>query len=117
MLVGQLQTAHFRADAAHEQGLVRILTADNPVDAMVTAITLKDAAIEAAVETVEFANQIAGGKCFFKKSVLERLTRDVRVSAYHPPSAPVSSQMIGRRALSLREVDAAVAAAEAVTSK
>lgn len=114
-LVGQLQTAHFRADAAHEHGLTRVLQADNPVDAMVAAITLKDAAIEAAVETVELANQIAGGKSFFKKSVLERLTRDVRASAYHPPSAPVSSQMIGRRTLAQREASAAVEAAEAVT--
>lgn len=116
VLVGQLQTAHFRAEAAHEQGLARILEAENPIDAMVAAITLKDAAIEAAVETVELANRIAGGKSYFRKSVLERLTRDVRASAYHPPSAPVSSQMIGRRTLAQREASAAVEAAEAVTA-
>ena len=117
MLVGQLEGAHFRADAAHERGLTRIAETDNPVDAMVVAITAKDAAIEAATETVELANQIVGGKSFFKKSVLERLTRDVRASAYHPPSAPVSSQMVGRRTLSLCGASAAVAAAEAVQPK
>jgi alkylation response protein AidB-like acyl-CoA dehydrogenase len=115
-LIGQLQTAHFRAEAAHEFGIAGVADADNPVDAMVAAITLKDAAIAAAVETVALANQLVGGKSFFKKSVLERLTRDVQASAYHPPSAPVSSQMIGRRALSLREASAAVEAAEAVTA-
>lgn len=116
MLVGQLQGAHFRADAAHELGIARIAAADGPVNAMVEAITAKDAAIEAAVETVELAAQIAGGRSYFKKSVLERLSRDVRASAYHPPSAPISHQMVGRRALSAREADAAVEEAEAVTA-
>ena len=116
MLVGQLQGAHFRADAAHEQGLVRVTAAEGPVDAMTAAITMKDAAIDAAVETVELAAQIAGGRSFFKKSVLERLSRDVRAGAHHPPSLPVSAQMVGRRTLAQREQDAAVEAAEAAAT-
>ena len=116
MLVGQLQGEHFRADAAHELGIARIAAADGPVNAMVAAITAKDAAIEAAVETVELAAQIAGGRSFFKKSPIERLSRDVRASAHHPPSAPVSYQMVGRNTLAAREADAAVEAAEAVTA-
>jgi alkylation response protein AidB-like acyl-CoA dehydrogenase len=118
VLVGQLQGAHFRADAAHEQRLVRVTAAEGPVDAMTAAITMKDAAIDAAidaaVETVELAAQIAGGRSFFKKSVLERLSRDVRAGAHHPPIQLVSAQMVGRRTLAQREQDAAVEAVEAV---
>ena len=117
VLVGQLEGAHFRADAAHEQGLVQIGAADDPVNAMTAAITMKDAAIDAAVETVELASQIAGGRSYFKKSVLERLSRDVRAAAHHPPSQPVSAQMVGRRALARREASAAVEAAEAATTR
>ena len=34
---------------------------------------MKDSAIEASVEVVDLATQIAGGRSYFKKSVLERL--------------------------------------------
>jgi hypothetical protein len=32
---------------------------------------------------------------FHRKSILERLARDVRVARHHPPSALVVQQMIG----------------------
>lgn len=101
MLVGQLQEAHFRADAAHETGIARAAAAGDPVEAMVIAITAKDAAVAAASEVVDLATQLAGGGSFFKRSPLERLVRDMRAAGYHPPSAPVSSQMVGRRALAV----------------
>lgn len=115
-LVGQLETAHFRAAAALELGVQRVAAAPDPVAAMIAAITLKDAATESAVEVVDLAVQIAGGKAYFKKSLLERLVRDVRAARHHPPSAPVSSQMIGRGVLQQHEAVAAVEAAVAVTA-
>ena len=66
---------------------------------MTIAITAKDAAVAAASEVVDLATQLAGGGSFFKRSPLERLARDMRAAGYHPPSAPVSSQMVGRHAL------------------
>lgn len=116
MLVGQLEAAHFRADAAHEAGIERVAAASDPVEAMVIAITTKDAAIEASVEVVELATQIAGGRSYFKKSVLERLTRDVRAAAYHPPSEPVSSQMVGRHVLARAAGTGASAAKQPVAA-
>jgi alkylation response protein AidB-like acyl-CoA dehydrogenase len=100
-LVGQLETAHFRASAALEFGIQRVTEAADPVSGLVAAITLKDAATDAAVEVVDLAVQIVGGAAFFKRSPLERLVRDVRAARHHPPCAPVSSQMIGRHLLSI----------------
>ena len=99
MLVGQLATAHFRADAAHEAGIARAAAAEDPVEAMIAAITTKDVALDAAREVVDLATQLAGGGAYFKRSPLERLTRDMRAGAYHPPSVPVSQQMVGRQVL------------------
>ncbi len=116
MLVGRLEAAHFRADAAHETGLGRVAAASDPVQAMVAAITMKDSAIEASVEVVDMATQIAGGRSYFKKSVLERLTRDVRAAAHHPPSTPVSSQMVGRNLLQQVATTSAEAATQPVAA-
>jgi alkylation response protein AidB-like acyl-CoA dehydrogenase len=99
MLVGQLATAHLRADTAHEAGIARAAAAEDPVEAMITAITTKDIALAAATEIVDLATQLAGGGSFFKRSPLERLARDMRAGAYHPPSGPVSQQMVGRHVL------------------
>jgi alkylation response protein AidB-like acyl-CoA dehydrogenase len=99
--VGQLETAHFRASAALEFGIQRVTEAADPVAGLVAAITLKDAATEAAVEVVDLAVQIVGGAAYFKRSPLERLVRDVRAARHHPPCAPVSSQMIGRHVLTM----------------
>ena len=116
-LIGQLETVHFSAVAALELGTQRVTGAPDAVAAMVAAITAKDAATTAAVEVVDLAVQITGGKAYFKKSPLERLVRDVGAARHHPPSAPVSSQMIGRGILAAREAGAAIEEAEAVTAQ
>src|SRR3989442_15865374 len=50
-----------------------------------------------AVAAVDKAVELAGGRAYFRKSLLERLARDVRAARVHPPAAPVSFQMVGER--------------------
>lgn len=103
-LVGELEAAHFRAGAILEHGLTTLGTTDDPLAGMATAITVKQEATDAAVAVVEHAVELAGGRSYFRKSVLERLARDVRAARYHPPSAPVSHQMIGIQAQRARQL-------------
>ena len=95
-LVGQMEMAHCGMGAAFDFGLRQLAVAPDPVAAMIVAITMKDLATKAAVEVVDLAVQVTGGTAFFKKSVLERLARDVRAARHHPPAAPVSQQMVGK---------------------
>ncbi len=103
-LLGELETTHFRASAVFEHGLTRLADETDPVAGMATAVTVKQESTEAAAETVDHAVEIAGGRSFFRKSVLERLARDVRAARYHPPSAPVSHQMVGINARRERDL-------------
>ena len=100
-LVGQLEMAHCGMGAAFDFGLRQIALAPDPVSAMIVAIIMRDLATAAAVEVVDLAVQVTGGRAFFKKSVLERLARDVRAARHHPPSAPVSQQMVGKYMMGL----------------
>ena len=62
---------------------------------------IKDAALgkeivtTAAATVVDKAVGIAGGGAFFRRSALERLSRDMRAAPFRPPSAPVSFQLAG----------------------
>ncbi len=96
-MVGEMEAAHFRAAAILECGLGRVEFAGDPVDGMTGAILLKDESTSAAVEVVDRAVALAGGQAYFRRSVLERLARDVRAARHHPPAAPVSHQMVGLR--------------------
>jgi alkylation response protein AidB-like acyl-CoA dehydrogenase len=109
-MVGALESAHFQASSALEWGSRTVAGLADPVEAMVAAITMKDVATRAASEVVDRAVALVGGRAYFKTSVLERLTRDVRAAGFHPPAAPVSHQMIGIH-LRAGEVAATLAAA------
>lgn len=94
-LVGQMELAHFRAASAFECGLGRVVGTADPVASMVESLLLKDSVFGDAAEVVDLAVQLAGGQAYFRRSVLDRLVRDVRAARHHPPSAPVSHQMVG----------------------
>jgi alkylation response protein AidB-like acyl-CoA dehydrogenase len=98
VLVGRLEVAHFRASAVLDAGLHRVASAADPVDAMIAAVATKEESTAAAVEVVDRAVDLAGGRAYLRPSVLERLARDVRAARHHPPADPVSFQMIGRHA-------------------
>jgi hypothetical protein len=42
------------------------------------------------------------GRSYFRSSPIERLVRDMHAARFHPPSAPVSHQMIGIHRLGRR---------------
>ena len=94
-MVGDLEIAHLTASAVLEQGAARIQTLGDPIEALQVAMAMKEACTNAAVEVVDHAVAIVGGRSFHRRSVLERLVRDVRAARHHPPSAPVAQQMIG----------------------
>jgi alkylation response protein AidB-like acyl-CoA dehydrogenase len=98
-LVGRMDTAHFRASSMLEAGVQRVAAEPDMVTGMATAIATKEESTTAAAEVVHHAVTLVGGRSYFRKSVLERLVRDMHAARFHPPSAPVSYQMIGMHRL------------------
>lgn len=94
-LVGDLEIAHLGAAATFECTVDRLNTIDDPLAALPLAIAMKESVTTGAVTVVDHAVSIVGGRAFHRKSILERLARDVRAARHHPPSAPVAQQMIG----------------------
>jgi alkylation response protein AidB-like acyl-CoA dehydrogenase len=94
-LLGDLEVAHLTASATLEHCVDKIQAMADPIEAMKLAITMKEVCTNAAVDVVDRAVNIVGGKAFHRRSILERLARDVRAARHHPPSAPVAQQMIG----------------------
>jgi alkylation response protein AidB-like acyl-CoA dehydrogenase len=105
VLVGELETALLTARSVRDQVAAQLDQA--PVadaQAMLPMVVMmKDIVVEHCIKTVEKAVEIAGGRSYFRKSPLERLARDVRAAKFHPPSAPISTQIAGQR---LREAHA-----------
>jgi acyl-CoA dehydrogenase len=95
MLIGELEIAHLTASSTLESGIDRVLAADGPDEALGHAIAMKEASTHASVAVVDRAVDILGGRAFHRRSVLERLARDIRAARHHPPAAPVAQQMIG----------------------
>jgi len=95
VMVGELEIAHMTASATFERGIARISELEDPVDGLAVGIAMKEASTNASTLVVDRATQIAGGRSYHRRSVLDRLVRDVRAARYHPPSAPVAQQMIG----------------------
>jgi len=94
-MIGELEIAHFSASSAFECGVRRIAEIADPIEGLAVAIAMKEASTAASVAVVDHASQLAGGRSFHRRSILERLVRDVRAARFHPPSAPVAQQMIG----------------------
>lgn len=65
------------------------------------ALALKHAAIEACVRFVDGAAELVGGSAYARTSALARLLRDVEAIRFHPPTRPISRQILGRWALGL----------------
>ncbi|MEX0750550.1 MAG: acyl-CoA dehydrogenase family protein [Dehalococcoidia bacterium] len=96
VLLGEMEVAFTTASAVRNQLAPRLAEAEVE-EVVALSITLKEIVVDRAIETVEKAVAIAGGTAYFRKSPLERLARDVRAGRFHPPSAPVSHQIIGSR--------------------
>lgn len=94
-LIGELEIAHHIAVSSFEQGLSAIASASSPQETLPLAITTKEASTAASATVVDRAVDLVGGRAFHRRSVLERLVRDMRAARHHPPAAPVAQQMIG----------------------
>ncbi len=99
MLIGQMDAEFLIAQSVRDQVAAELTP--EPADlqqALAMAILCKEVVTAHAVAVVEKAVEIAGGRAYFRKSPLERLSRDVRAGRFHPPSSPISFQIAGERA-------------------
>ncbi|WP_219461898.1 acyl-CoA dehydrogenase family protein [Nonomuraea rhizosphaerae] len=64
--------------------------------AVVTMMLAKREAVEAAVEVVNLAMDLAGGRSYFRRFPLERAYRDVRAGAFHPFTPEATLSYAGR---------------------
>jgi alkylation response protein AidB-like acyl-CoA dehydrogenase len=62
-------------------------------------MSAKHHAVSAAQRTVSRAMDVVGGSSFYRRHELERLYRDVRAGAYHPPNDAYAHEAIGKSAL------------------
>jgi alkylation response protein AidB-like acyl-CoA dehydrogenase len=99
MMLGQLETDLLVATATRDQ-VVGALDADRSdlQAAIRSTILCKQIVTEKAIVIVSRAVELAGGRAYFRTSMLERLARDVMAARFHPPAAPVSYQMVGESA-------------------
>ncbi|MFM0739599.1 acyl-CoA/acyl-ACP dehydrogenase [Paraburkholderia xenovorans] len=59
-------------------------------------LAAKQHAVDGALHVVNLSLQIAGAGALAKRAELERLYRDVRAGAFHPPNADASHEVIGQ---------------------
>ena len=68
-------------------------------DAVATVMLAKRQAVLAAVDVVDRALDLGGGRSYFRSSPLERRHRDVRAGTFHPFTPEVTLAFAGRLAL------------------
>lgn len=97
-LIGEMEADLLIARAVRDRVAGELAEFPSDMQAALTkAILCKETVTSAAIRVVDKAVEIAGGRAYFRKSPLERLSRDVRAARFHPPSAPVSFQIAGER--------------------
>jgi alkylation response protein AidB-like acyl-CoA dehydrogenase len=98
VMLGEMAAELLIARSVRDQLVAEIDTfPQDPAAALVKAIAIKEIVVSRSIAAVDKAIEIAGGRAYFRKSPLERLARDVRAGRFHPPSAPISLQIIGQR--------------------
>ena len=96
VLVGEMEAAFLTATSVRDAVAERLASPQPDADLVITQAALcKEVVTSAARTVVERAISIAGGKSFFRRSPLERLSRDMQAARFHPPAAPVSYQIAG----------------------
>lgn len=59
-------------------------------------LAAKQHAVDGALRVVNLALQVGGAGTLSRKQELERLFRDVRAGAFHPPNADATHELIGQ---------------------
>lgn len=81
-------------------GAADTLQADGPSAAtLATVMIAKRAAVTTAVDVVEQASEVLGGRSYFRSSPLERAWRDVRAGTFHPLTPEATLAYAGQLAL------------------
>jgi alkylation response protein AidB-like acyl-CoA dehydrogenase len=110
VLCGEMEAEFAIAASVRDQLTAKLEGMAAGDESLTVSTLLKEIVTTRAAATVDKAVEIAGGRAFFRKSPLERLARDVRAGRFHPPSAPISFQVIGERARRAAVTPAAVPA-------
>jgi len=98
VMIGQLEAEFMTAQAVRDAVIGRLDADRSDIQAALReSILAKQVVTTHAANVVDKAVELCGGRAYFKKSPLERLSRDVRAAKFHPPAAPVSFQMAGQR--------------------
>ena len=96
VLVGEMEAAFLTGTSVRDAVAERLAVPQPDADAVIAQAALcKEVVTGAAQTVVDRALAITGGRAFFRRSVLERLNRDMHAARFHPPSAPVSYQIAG----------------------
>ena len=96
VLVGEMEAAFLTGTSVRDAVAERLAVPQPDADVVITQAALcKEVVTGAAQTVVDRALAITGGRAFFRRSVLERLNRDMHAARFHPPSAPVSYQIAG----------------------
>lgn len=100
-LAGEMENAHLRADLAMRE-MVDIATDAQPgPETTSRALACRTLLGQAAIETVEWALELAGGAGFYRKAGLERAFRDIQGARFHPLREGPQLTLAGRLALGL----------------
>jgi acyl-CoA dehydrogenase len=67
--------------------------------ALSTVMLAKRQAVVSAIEVVDLAMELMGGRSFFRKSGMERAYRDVRAGTFHPLTPEATLTYAGKVAL------------------
>jgi acyl-CoA dehydrogenase len=68
-------------------------------DTLATVMLAKRQAVTEAIEVVNLAMEVMGGRSFFKRFGMERAYRDVRAGTFHPLTPEATLSYAGKLAL------------------
>jgi alkylation response protein AidB-like acyl-CoA dehydrogenase len=99
LMAHRLRVASWALDGALDQ------VGDDPVpsvDTFTSVMLAKREIALAGIEVCDLAMEVAGGRAFYKGSVIERCYRDIRAAKFHPFTPEQTLVSAGRAALGLR---------------
>jgi alkylation response protein AidB-like acyl-CoA dehydrogenase len=104
--LGELENSLAMARMAHRELVENAndYDFDPTTDRANTALIRKTIAVNALIRTVDKAVELVGGGAFYRKNELERLSRDIQASHFHPLPEKKQLQLTGRVAMGLSPV-------------
>jgi alkylation response protein AidB-like acyl-CoA dehydrogenase len=100
-LIGGLENQVSLARLALQEMIAAAATNEPGVAITNRVMIARTLVARAALDTVEAAMEVTGGRAFYRSAGLERLFRDIQASRYHPLRENVQREFAGRVALGL----------------